>query len=163
MARQEVSLAPITVFIVTCYRLQAAWFSESKMINCRCWSATTAWATVAYGQLILNPFYCRYNVACIARVSSFSRLNIQTCAPWNAVEIAKACRRKNQFFCTGKLGDLVLTMLLLLLQLLLLLVLPFYGPIIRDYQGSWFQKKHSPAHTYHDHQLSFICFLHLLW
>jgi len=28
---------------------------------------------------------------------------------------------------------------------------------------SWYLKKHSPSHTYPDHQLSFICLLHLLW
>ena len=31
---------------------------------------------------------------------------------------------------------------------------------------SWvsrYQKKHSPTHTYHGHQSSLICFLHLLW
>jgi len=28
---------------------------------------------------------------------------------------------------------------------------------------SQYQKKHSPPHTYHDHQSSLICFLHLLW
>jgi len=27
---------------------------------------------------------------------------------------------------------------------------------------SWYQKKHSPTHTYHGHQPSLICFLHLL-
>ena len=27
---------------------------------------------------------------------------------------------------------------------------------------SWYQKKHSPTHTYRGHQLSFICFIHLL-
>jgi len=28
---------------------------------------------------------------------------------------------------------------------------------------SWYQKKHSPIHTYRGHQSSFISFLHLLW
>jgi len=28
-------------------------------------------------------------------------------------------------------------------------------------QVSWYQKQHSPTHTYPDHQLSFICFFHL--
>jgi len=28
---------------------------------------------------------------------------------------------------------------------------------------SRYQKKHSPSHTYHGHQSSLICFLHLLW
>jgi len=27
----------------------------------------------------------------------------------------------------------------------------------------WYQKKHSSTHTYRGHQLSLICFLHLLW
>ena len=30
-------------------------------------------------------------------------------------------------------------------------------------QVSWYQKKHSPTHTYCGHQSSLICFLHLLW
>ena len=29
-------------------------------------------------------------------------------------------------------------------------------------QVRWYQKKHSPTHTYHGHQSSLICFLHLL-
>jgi len=33
----------------------------------------------------------------------------------------------------------------------------------RTIQVSWYQKKHSPTHTYYDHQSSLICFLHLLW
>jgi len=28
---------------------------------------------------------------------------------------------------------------------------------------SWYQKKHSPTHTYHGHQSSLVCFLHPLW
>jgi len=28
---------------------------------------------------------------------------------------------------------------------------------------SWYQKKHSPAHTYRGHQSSLVCLLHLLW
>jgi len=32
----------------------------------------------------------------------------------------------------------------------------------RTVQVSWYQNKHSPTHTYPDHQSSFICFLHLL-
>jgi len=28
---------------------------------------------------------------------------------------------------------------------------------------SWYQKKHSPIHTYRGHKSSFIWFLHLLW
>ena len=28
---------------------------------------------------------------------------------------------------------------------------------------SWYQKKHSPTHTYRGHQSSLICFLHVLW
>jgi len=28
---------------------------------------------------------------------------------------------------------------------------------------SWYQKKHSPTHTYCGHQSNLICFLHLLW
>jgi len=27
----------------------------------------------------------------------------------------------------------------------------------------WYQKKHSPTHTYRGHQSSLICFIHLLW
>jgi len=30
-------------------------------------------------------------------------------------------------------------------------------------QVSWYQKNHSPTHTYHGHQSSLICFIHLLW
>jgi len=36
-------------------------------------------------------------------------------------------------------------------------------PFVRDTRVSQYLKKHSPTHTYHDHQPSFICFLHLLW
>ena len=32
----------------------------------------------------------------------------------------------------------------------------------RTTQMSWYQKKHSTTHTYHGHQSSLICFLHLL-
>jgi len=32
----------------------------------------------------------------------------------------------------------------------------------RTTQVSWYQKKHSPTHTYYGHQPSLICFLHLL-
>jgi len=53
--------------------------------------------------------------------------------------------------------------LLQLMLLLRLLLLPFYGSLSRTTQVSWYQKKHSPAHTYCDHQSSYICFLHLLW
>ena len=28
---------------------------------------------------------------------------------------------------------------------------------------SWYQKKHSPTHTYCGHQLSLICFIHIIW
>jgi len=41
-------------------------------------------------------------------------------------------------------------------------LLPFYGPLSRTTRLSWYQKKHSLTHIYHDHQSSFICFLHLL-
>ena len=44
----------------------------------------------------------------------------------------------------------------------LLLPLPFYGPSSGTTRMSCYQKKHSPTHTYPDHQSSFICFLHLL-
>jgi len=40
--------------------------------------------------------------------------------------------------------------------------LSFYGPLSRTTWVSRYQKKHSPTHTYPDHQSSFICFLHLL-
>ena len=36
-----------------------------------------------------------------------------------------------------------------------------YGALSGTTQVSWYQKKHSPTHTYPD-QSSFICFLHLL-
>jgi len=41
---------------------------------------------------------------------------------------------------------------------------PFYGSLdfVWDNQVSRHQKKHSPTHTYPDHQTSFICFLYLL-
>ena len=40
---------------------------------------------------------------------------------------------------------------------------PFYGPLSRTTRVSRYQKIHSPfTHTYHDHQPSFIRFLHLL-
>jgi len=39
---------------------------------------------------------------------------------------------------------------------------PFYGPLCRTTRVSQYRKKHSPTHTYHSHQLSYICFLHLL-
>jgi len=39
---------------------------------------------------------------------------------------------------------------------------PFYGSLSRTTQGSRYQKKRSPTHTYPDHQLSFISFLHPL-
>jgi len=44
----------------------------------------------------------------------------------------------------------------------ILLLLPFYGPLSRTAWVSWYQKKHSPTHTYPNHQSSFICFLYLL-
>jgi len=44
----------------------------------------------------------------------------------------------------------------------LLLLPPFYGHLSGTTWVSRFQKKHSPIHTYPDHQSSFICFLHLL-
>ena len=39
----------------------------------------------------------------------------------------------------------------------------FYGPLSGTTQVSLYQKKHSPTHTYTDHQPSFISFLYLLW
>jgi len=39
---------------------------------------------------------------------------------------------------------------------------PFNGLLSGTTQVSWYQKKHSPTHTYHDHQPSFIIFPHLL-
>jgi len=41
---------------------------------------------------------------------------------------------------------------------------PFYGSLgfVRDKPVSLYQKKHSPTDTYHGHQQSLICFLHLL-
>ena len=45
----------------------------------------------------------------------------------------------------------------------LLLQLPCYSPLSVTTWVSQYQKKHSPTHTYPDHQSSFICFLHLLW
>jgi len=44
---------------------------------------------------------------------------------------------------------------------------PFYGSldIIQDNpptRVSWYQKKHSPIHTYRGHQSSLICLLHLV-
>ena len=38
-----------------------------------------------------------------------------------------------------------------------------YSPLSRTTRVSRYQKKHSPAHTYPDHQSSFISFFHLLW
>jgi len=35
-------------------------------------------------------------------------------------------------------------------------------PFVPDYPGEPVQKKHSPTHTYCDHQSSFICFRQLL-
>ena len=40
---------------------------------------------------------------------------------------------------------------------------PFYEPLSGTTQVSWYQKKHSPTHTYPDHQPYFISFLNLLW
>ena len=39
---------------------------------------------------------------------------------------------------------------------------PFNGPLSRTTWVGWYQKKHSPTHTYPDHPTSFINFLHLL-
>ena len=39
----------------------------------------------------------------------------------------------------------------------------FYSPLSGNTRVSWYQKKHSPTHTYPDNQPSFISFLHLLW
>jgi len=39
---------------------------------------------------------------------------------------------------------------------------PFYGPLSGNTWVSRYQRKHSPSHTFADHQLTFICFLHLL-
>jgi len=38
----------------------------------------------------------------------------------------------------------------------------FYDPLSRTTWLSWYEKKHSPTHTYPDHQPSFISFLQLL-
>ena len=38
---------------------------------------------------------------------------------------------------------------------------PFYGSLSLTTRVSRYQKKHSPTHTYPDHQSSFITFLHL--
>jgi len=42
---------------------------------------------------------------------------------------------------------------------------PFYSSLdlSRTTRVSWYQKVHSPTHTYPDHHPSFISFLHLLW
>jgi len=40
--------------------------------------------------------------------------------------------------------------------------MPFYSPLSGTTRVSRYQKKHSPIHTYPDHQSSLICFLHLL-
>ena len=58
--------------------------------------------------------------------------------------------------------QMLLPLLLQLLLLLVLLLLPFYGPLSLTTRVSQYQKKHSPTHTYPDHQLIFISFLHLL-
>jgi len=39
---------------------------------------------------------------------------------------------------------------------------PFYGPLSRTTQVSWYQKKYSPTH-HPDHHPIFISFFHLLW
>jgi len=39
---------------------------------------------------------------------------------------------------------------------------PFYGPFSGTTRVSQYQNKHSLTHTYPDHQLSIISFLHLL-
>jgi len=38
-----------------------------------------------------------------------------------------------------------------------------YSPLSETTRVSRYQKKHLPTHTYHDHQPSFISFLHLVW
>jgi len=43
-----------------------------------------------------------------------------------------------------------------------LLVLPFYGPLSGTTWVRQYQKKHSPTHTYPNHQSFCTCFLHLL-
>jgi len=59
-----------------------------------------------------------------------------------------------------------LTYCLLLIgyNFILLPLQPFYAflDFVQDTWVNWYQKKHSPTHTYPDHQSSFICFLHLL-
>ena len=40
---------------------------------------------------------------------------------------------------------------------------PFYSPLTRTTWVIWYQKKHSPTHTYPDHQSYFISFFRLLW
>ena len=44
----------------------------------------------------------------------------------------------------------------------LLLLQPFYIPLLGTTRVSWYQKKHSPTHTYPDRQSCFISFLHLM-
>jgi len=41
---------------------------------------------------------------------------------------------------------------------------PFYSSLdfVRETRVSQYQKKHSPIHTYHGHQSSLICFIHLI-
>jgi len=43
-----------------------------------------------------------------------------------------------------------------------LLLLPIYGPLSGTTRVSRYQKKHSPTHTYPDHQSSSVCFLPLI-
>ena len=91
LGERFLSLAPIPSHA----RLQTAWpISESKIINCRCWSATMK-------QLLLSDIQHALFISC------FSRLNKQTCMPRNATEIAKAWHKKVDFFCRGKLWALV--------------------------------------------------------
>jgi len=64
---------------------------------------------------------------------------------------------------SGFINHCWLCPLLLILLLLLLLLLPFYVPLSGTTRVSRYQKKHSPTHTYTNHQSSFICFPHLIW
>jgi len=56
----------------------------------------------------------------------------------------------------------ILTYLACIIQQLLLQLQQFYGPLTRTTWVGCYQKKHTPTHTYPDHQSSFISFLHLL-
>jgi len=80
------------------------------------------------------------------------RLSHKVCEPSNQTKLTS-------FFNNGGLQQQQQQQQLLLL---LLLRLPFYGPLSRTTRMNRYQKKHSPTHTYPDHQSSFIRFLHIL-